>query len=84
MLSPHRIKRDGIFDPQAVTALVSKFKARRETSTKDNMALVGILSTQILLDQFVYSQGQRGARRERNARRPVPCRAVNSIIMRQA
>ena len=59
MLSPHRIRQDGIFDHQAVAVLVSKFKARRKTSTKDNMALVGILSTQILLNQFVFSRAQR-------------------------
>jgi len=58
-LSPGKIKRDGIFDPQAVAALVSKFKSGRARSTKDNMALVGILSTEILLDRFVYSRGAR-------------------------
>jgi len=53
MLSPSIIKRDGVFDPQAVAALISKFKCGRASGTKDNMALVGILSTEILLDQFV-------------------------------
>lgn len=54
MLSPGRIRRDGIFDAKAVAALVHKFRTGRETSTKDNMALVGILSTEILMDRFVH------------------------------
>lgn len=58
MLSPERIRRDGVFHPQIVSALVSKFKAGRASSTKDNMALVGILSTGILLDQFARGRGQ--------------------------
>jgi asparagine synthase (glutamine-hydrolysing) len=58
MLSRDRIRRDGVFDPQAVAALVSKFKTGLASSTKDNMALVGILSTEILLDQFVHCKDQ--------------------------
>ena len=54
MLSTDRIKRDGIFAPESVSKLVQKFLSGRETSTKDNMALVGILSTEILLDSFVH------------------------------
>jgi asparagine synthase (glutamine-hydrolysing) len=52
-LSESQIKRDGIFDPQAVTGLVNKFRANRASSVRDNMALLGILSTQILIDRFV-------------------------------
>lgn len=51
-LSPGEITKRGVFDPQMVSALVSKFKASRTTSMKDDMALVGILSTQLILDQF--------------------------------
>ena len=54
MLSPENIKRHAIFDPDPVAALVAKFEDRRATSVKDNMAFVGILSTQILLDEFVH------------------------------
>jgi asparagine synthase (glutamine-hydrolysing) len=54
VLSPETVTRDGIFSPQMVSALVAKFKAGRVSSVKDDMALVGILSTQILLDQFVH------------------------------
>src|SRR5205823_4786406 len=53
MLSPEHIKRNGIFDSKAVTQLVRKFRSGTETSAADNMALVGVLSTEILLDHFV-------------------------------
>jgi asparagine synthase (glutamine-hydrolysing) len=53
MLSPERLKRDGIFDPASVTSLVKKFKSGRARGTRDNMALVGILSTEILLEHFM-------------------------------
>jgi asparagine synthase (glutamine-hydrolysing) len=54
MLSPKQIDNDGIFDSQRVSALVAKFRSDRPTSVKDDMALVGILSTQLLLEQFVH------------------------------
>jgi asparagine synthase (glutamine-hydrolysing) len=53
LLSAESIRNWGVFNPQGVDALVAKFKSGRAFSTKDNMALVGVLSTQILLDQFV-------------------------------
>lgn len=53
LLSPEQIRRDGIFRPEAVTHLVQKFRAGRVLGIKDNMALVGILSTQLLLDRFI-------------------------------
>lgn len=56
MLSRDRIRRDGIFDPQSVMALVDKFRLGRANGVKDNMALVGILSTQLLLDQFTHEK----------------------------
>jgi asparagine synthase (glutamine-hydrolysing) len=56
MLSDDRVRNRGIFDPKAVSALVKKFASGRETSVKDNMAFVGILSTEILLDRFQSGQ----------------------------
>ena len=53
-LSPESIKRNGIFAPPAVAALVKKFKAGRAIGVKDNMALVGILSTQLLTESFIH------------------------------
>ncbi len=53
LLSPERIRQDGVFDAASVSALVTKFRSGRASSVKDNMALVGVLSTQLLVDQFI-------------------------------
>jgi asparagine synthase (glutamine-hydrolysing) len=55
LLSPDCIRRNGVFDAEAVTKLRAKFRAGRAIGAKDNMALVGILSTQLLIQQFVDS-----------------------------
>lgn len=55
MLSPAAIEQNGVFDAAAVTALVSKFKAGKASSVRDDMALVGVLSTQLLAAQFTSS-----------------------------
>lgn len=52
LLSQDCLRQNGIFDPDAVFCLVAKFRAGRATSTKDNMALLGVLSTQLLIHQF--------------------------------
>jgi asparagine synthase (glutamine-hydrolysing) len=53
MLSPGRIGEKGYFDPRQVERLVSKFHRNPVTGFKDNMAFVGILSTQLLDQIFV-------------------------------
>lgn len=53
LLSPAQLRRDGIFDPAAVAQLVRKACEGRVTGLRDNMAVVGIVSTQLLLHQFV-------------------------------
>ena len=53
LLSPRRIEEDGVFDPDAVAHLVRKVRSGRAIGAKDNMALVGILSTQLVVEQFV-------------------------------
>jgi asparagine synthase (glutamine-hydrolysing) len=53
LLSPAQVRRDGIFNPDAVSRLVRKFRDGRAIGAKDNMALVGVLSTQLLVDRFV-------------------------------
>jgi len=58
VLSPDRIRANGIFNPAAVQTLVEKAKADRVVSIKDNMALVGILSTQLLVEQLVKNYGK--------------------------
>jgi asparagine synthase (glutamine-hydrolysing) len=52
LLSPCAVRKAGIFESQAVSALVNKFRAGKANSVKDDMALVGVLSTQLLAAQF--------------------------------
>lgn len=56
LLSAEAIERNGVFDAMAVAALVDKFTHQRPTGARDDMALVGILSTQLLLEEFVHGQ----------------------------
>jgi asparagine synthase (glutamine-hydrolysing) len=53
LLSPEQIQRDGIFDGRAVAMLLAKFHKGAAIGTKDNMGLVGIVSTQLLMHQFI-------------------------------
>jgi asparagine synthase (glutamine-hydrolysing) len=52
-LSPRNIKRHGIFDAQAVERLIVKFRQGQAIGIKDNMAMVGVVSTQLMADQFL-------------------------------
>jgi len=53
LLSPEQIRRDGIFDGPAVGMLLDKFRKGAAIGIKDNMGLVGIVSTQLLVHQFI-------------------------------
>jgi asparagine synthase (glutamine-hydrolysing) len=59
LLAPARLERDGIFDPAAVQRLVAKGVSRASDPTRgtlsvaDDMALVGIISTQLILHRFI-------------------------------
>jgi asparagine synthase (glutamine-hydrolysing) len=53
VLAPEKIAADGIFDPWAVSKLIEKFRTGQAIGVKDDMALVGILSTQLVLDRFI-------------------------------
>jgi asparagine synthase (glutamine-hydrolysing) len=57
MLSEASIKKAGYFDPAKVERLVAKCKtnAGQLLSERENMALVGILSTQLLDHQFIQN-----------------------------
>jgi asparagine synthase (glutamine-hydrolysing) len=74
LLSPARIARDGMFDPVAVDGLVRKFRGGRAIGVKDNMALVGILSTQLLIHHFINSGQERSAHVADPAGTPSVCR----------
>ena len=58
LLGERALRESGLFDPAAVRLLLSKCRARTRLgplSNADNMALVGVLSTQILWDRLVRS-----------------------------
>ncbi|MBZ5569956.1 MAG: asparagine synthase (glutamine-hydrolyzing) [Acidobacteriia bacterium] len=53
LLSADHIRENGLFNPVAVQKLTDKFADGRAIGTKDNMALVGILSAQVVVDRFI-------------------------------
>jgi asparagine synthase (glutamine-hydrolysing) len=53
LLSAERIRRTGIFNAAAVEKLVQKARRGNIVGTADNMAVVGILSTQLLVEAFI-------------------------------
>jgi asparagine synthase (glutamine-hydrolysing) len=55
MLSENYLKRSGLFDTGKTGHLLDKFRRSEQfgTSETQNMALVGILSTQLLYNQFI-------------------------------
>ena len=60
-LSPAALRDEGLFDPPAVSRLVEKFRSGAALGTKDDMALVAVLSTQLLVRQFIHRSGERTA-----------------------
>ncbi len=52
-LSPQSLRDAGLFDWNKTTMLINKLKRTESAGEVDNMALAGILSTQIVYDQFV-------------------------------
>ena len=59
VLDPAALRAAGIFDPAAVALLWAKCRARGGTdlSNTDNMALTGVLSTQLLHRELIGPQG---------------------------
>lgn len=53
LLAPRAIQEGGVFDSGAVGKLLAKARQGQIVSMKDNMALVGILSTQLVIDRFI-------------------------------
>lgn len=53
LLGPRVIQEGGIFDSGAVGKLLAKARQGQIVGVKDNMALVGILSAQLVVDQFI-------------------------------
>lgn len=52
-LSEDRLRAAGIFAPPAVRLLVEKVRSGRAIGARDNMAVTAVLSTQLLVRQFV-------------------------------
>lgn len=57
MLSPTKVATAGLFNPLAVQALVSKQQRQGSLGEVDEMALAGILSTQLVQHHFVDGWG---------------------------
>lgn len=53
LLSASNLRRTGYFHPEAVEQLVEKCKSGRALGAGDNMAFVGVLSTQLLHEHFL-------------------------------
>ncbi|MBI1840247.1 MAG: asparagine synthase (glutamine-hydrolyzing) [Verrucomicrobia bacterium] len=53
LLSPEAIERSGYFQPSAVAQLVARVENGRPLGETDDMAVAGILSTQLLHHQYV-------------------------------
>jgi asparagine synthase (glutamine-hydrolysing) len=70
-LSEEKIKQAGVFSPTAVSRLIKKAISGRSLSETDNMALVGILSTQLVHQMFVQQFEERAN---------VPVQPVSRII----
>lgn len=52
VLSTESVRESAIFEPRAVAMLLDKFAAGKVIGVKDNMALMGVLSTQLLVKLF--------------------------------
>jgi len=62
MLSPDLLQKYGLFHAPAVWALVERLKKQPWAATvRDSMALTGVISTQLLVHQFIYQDRTRGS-----------------------
>jgi asparagine synthase (glutamine-hydrolysing) len=55
LLQPETIRSAGYFNPAAVSQLVTKIDQKRPLGETDDMALVGIISTQLVHQQFTHA-----------------------------
>jgi asparagine synthase (glutamine-hydrolysing) len=53
LLAPDSLKKSGLFNAEMVTSLVGKCRVKARQGFRENMALVGVLSTLCLYDQFI-------------------------------
>lgn len=59
VLEPERLRRNGMFNSNAVGKLCEKITSGAAMGVKDNMALTAILSTQLWIEEFINMPGQR-------------------------
>lgn len=57
VLSSSAIQQAGLFDAPSIDKLVQKCRSGSLTGFRDNMALVGVLSVQLLLNELMKTQG---------------------------
>jgi asparagine synthase (glutamine-hydrolysing) len=60
LLTEKRLQEDGVFNARAATALLKKVRSGKAVGIRDNMAFVGMLSTQLLIDQMVRKSPETG------------------------
>jgi asparagine synthase (glutamine-hydrolysing) len=56
LTTPNALKSYGYFDPDKVARLVAKLRRSKAPAVRDNMAFVGILSTQLWHAEFIDRQ----------------------------
>jgi asparagine synthase (glutamine-hydrolysing) len=56
LTGPNALKSYGYFDPDKVARLVAKLRRSKAPAVRDNMAFVGILSTQLWHAEFIDRQ----------------------------
>ncbi len=71
-LSPEAVAAVGIYDERAVAGLVRRCRAGRATGFRENMALMGVLSTQVWHDTFCTGDDELPRGDDRAARAPPP------------
>ena len=79
-LSPDMLNKFGIFNPATVEKLLGKMEEGKTVTENENMAVAGILSTQILMDMFVSGNNPH---REFEMRVKCPVIYDNTLINKQ-
>ena len=82
LLDPSSIAKHGIFRADAVKRLTDKARHGKVTSTKDNMALVGILSTQLLAHEFLPASAPQPTAQENHSKTNPPSAATDTFPIR--
>lgn len=68
LLSDQRLRASGLFTPEAVKLLLAKVQNSPALSEVDQMAFIGVLSTQMIHSYFVEDWGTHAAARRRELR----------------